>query len=44
MYPIFILRKLFDKGDDLTNYSIIARKLPLREEDEVAMCSEIKCC
>jgi len=50
LYPVFILRKLFDKSDDrrenLQNYKAITLKLPIDEEEmaKQPLCASFQCC
>ena len=49
-YPLFILRKLFDKSDDpdlnLVNYKSITLRIPIDEEEErnKPLCADVQCC
>jgi len=50
LYPIFILRKIFDKSDNpeehLRQYSAITLRLPLDLEEEAkkSICEGVTCC
>lgn len=48
LYPIFILRKIFDRSDneaeDLRNYKSITLKEPPRVDNEKGMCEDFTCC
>jgi hypothetical protein len=48
LYPIFILRKIFDRSDnpaeDLRNYKAITLKEPPRVDEEKTMCADVTCC
>ncbi len=49
LYPVFILRKIFDRSDneaeDLRNYKAITLKEPPRPEEEgKSLCADVTCC
>jgi hypothetical protein len=49
LYPIFILRKIFDRSDneaeDLRNYKAITLKeVPRADDEEKGMCADFTCC
>ena len=48
LYPVFILRKLFDRSDNpmenLVNYKAITLKEPLREDKDKPLCADFTCC
>lgn len=48
LYPLFILRKLFDRSsvpaEDLANYKAITLKQPPRPNPDKALCEDVTCC